>query len=296
MLEQKSFTMDATGNQTGSLYLVPTPIGNLADITYRAVDVLNESDLILAEDTRQTAKLLAHYEINRPMQSFHEHTRGEQMTELVQQLKSGQQLALVSDAGMPLINDPGHPLVQSCLQANIPVVALPGANAALTALIASGLPTNTFTYYGFFPRKRKEQETILQTVGQREETAIFYESPHRIVTTLKAISTILTAACQVTVARELTKRYETYLRGTVGDLLNFIEDQPLKGEIVLVISGGGLIGHQMGAAYQNLSLKEHVEWLMVEKKIKVKEAIKQVARIRGVKRGQVYDAYHGISR
>lgn len=296
MLEQKSFIMDVTGNQTGSLYLVPTPIGNLADITYRAVDILNESDLILAEDTRQTAKLLAHYKINRPMQSFHEHTRVEQMTEIVQQLKSGQQLALVSDAGMPLINDPGHPLVQACLQANIPVVALPGANAALTALIASGLPANTFTYYGFFPRKRKEQEMILQAVGQREETAIFYESPHRIVTTLKAISNTLSVACQVTVARELTKRFETYLRGTVGDLLDFVESQPLKGEIVLMISGGGLIGHQRGKAYQDLSLKEHVEWLMAEENMKLKEAIKQVARIRGVKRGQAYDAYHGISR
>lgn len=291
MLEQRSFDDE----QTGCLYLVPTPIGNLADMTYRAVDVLKASDLILAEDTRQTGRLLAHYQVEQPMKAFHEHTKENQIAEFVSQLQAGMQFSLVSDAGMPLINDPGHPLVQACLEADIPVIALPGANAALTGLIASGLPTNTFTYYGFFPRKHKDQISILQTVGQREETAIFYESPHRIEASLKTIAEVLTDACQVSIARELTKRYETYLRGTVADVLKFVEQAPLKGEIVLFIAGGGIKNFGT-SAYNELPLKEHVEILMADENITAKEAIKRVAQLRDVKRGIVYDAYHEISR
>lgn len=290
MLQQQSFSQQTKG----CLYLVPTPIGNLADMTYRAVDILKSSDMILAEDTRQTGKLLAHYNIQQSMQSFHEHTHAEQVDRLVQEMLDGKQLALVSDAGMPLINDPGHPLVQACIDHQIAVVALPGANAALTALIASGLTANQFTYYGFFPRKTKDQHSLLKIIGKRTETALFYESPHRITASLKQIAKSLGDNCQVVVARELTKRYETYLRGHVGDIIEFVESHPLKGEIVLMIAGGDLIDSAVVEDFSDVSLKAHVIQYIEGQGMTAKEAIKQVTKIRNVPRKQVYNAYHDI--
>lgn len=277
--------------QGGALYLVPTPIGNLEDMTFRAVRILQEVDLILAEDTRQSGKLLAHYEISQPMRSFHEHSNQEQVAEFVQLLQEGQTLALISDAGMPLINDPGHPLVQGVVEADIPIIALPGANAALTALPASGLPADAFTYYGFFPRQKNKQRECLEKVGGREETAIFYESPYRIERSVKQIVEHLGPSCPLVIARELTKYYEEYIRGTAGEVLAYIQEHPLKGEIVLLIQGGS--GSGAKETGWDLSYTDHVKQLM-EEGIKPNAAIKRVAKLRQVSRSEVYDAYHNL--
>ncbi len=273
----------------GKLYLIPTPIGNLEDMTFRAIRLLKEVDLILAEDTRHTIKLLNHFDIETKMQSFHEHSNPQEIQEHIAFLKSGGQIGLVSDAGLPLINDPGHPLVQEALAASIDVISLPGANAALTALIASGLPNERFTYYGFFPRSKKDQNEILELVGQRDETALFYESPYRIKKALQSIVRELGDQCQVVIARELTKTYEEYLRGNAEEILEYISIKPLKGEIVLLIQGGGL---EINESFEELDLKEHVELIMATQGITSKEAIKQVAKIQNVKKQEVYNAYH----
>ncbi|MGO4939375.1 16S rRNA (cytidine(1402)-2'-O)-methyltransferase [Fundicoccus sp. Sow4_D5] len=281
----------------GKLYLVPTPIGNLDDMTFRAINTLKEVALILAEDTRHTIKLLNHFNIETKMRSFHEHSRAHEVTEWVELLESGQDLALVSDAGMPLINDPGHPLVQACLEEAIDIVALPGANAALTALIASGLSSEHFTYYGFFPRSMKEQKEVLALVGSRQETAIFYESPFRIKKAVVAIEKELGADTSVVVARELTKRYEEYIRGTAAELAAYLAQQPLKGEIVLMLEGGQLPPQSNlaeKAAQLELPYKAQVELAMAEDGLSSKDAIKQVAKQLGIKKQDVYQAYHDL--
>lgn len=283
--------------EKGKLYLVPTPIGNLDDMTFRAVNTLKEVALILAEDTRHTIKLLNHFTIETKMRSFHEHSRAQEVEEWVQMLEEGHDLALVSDAGMPLINDPGHPLVQACLEKAIDIVALPGANAALTALIASGLSSEHFTYYGFFPRSSKDQKAALSLVGSRQETAIFYESPFRIKKAVAAIEKELGPETLVVVARELTKRYEEYLRGTAVELSAYLAEHPLKGEIVLILEGGRLpLGGNLAEKAVNLDLpyKEQVELLMAEEGLSSKEAIKQVAKQLNIKKQDVYQAYHEL--
>lgn len=290
MQKQRSFQADITNN-TGHLYLIPTPIGNLEDMTYRAVRMLQDVELILAEDTRQTVKLLNHFNIQTKMKSFHEHSHPHEIDSFIELLFAGHDIGLVSDAGMPLINDPGHPLVERALQENIKVISLPGANAALTALIASGLSTKCFTYYGFFPRDKKEQVQVLESVGAREETAIFYESPYRIKQAVAAIEKTLGPHCSLVIARELTKHYEEYLRGDAQELLAYLEEHPLKGEIVLLIEGGGL---ETEVDFNQLPFKEHVELIMSVQGMIAKDAIKQVAKLRGVKKQEVYNAYHEL--
>lgn len=296
---QTSFIDNIAAGQTpkGKLYLVPTPIGNLEDMTFRAINTLKEVALILAEDTRHTIKLLNHFNIETKMHSFHEHSRTHEVTQWVELLESGQDLALVSDAGMPLINDPGHPLVQACLDEAIDIVALPGANAALTALIASGLSSEQFTYYGFFPRSTKEQKEVLSLVGSRQETAIFYESPFRVKKSVIAIERELGADTPVVVARELTKRYEEYIRGTAFELAAYLTEHSLKGEIVLMLEGGQtpLAGNLAEKAAQlELPYKEQVELTMTQDGISSKDAIKQVAKQLGIKKQAVYQAYHDL--
>ena len=278
-------------NDLGKLYLIPTTIGNLEDMTYRAVRLLGEVDLLLAEDTRHTIKLLNHFNISTKMQSFHEHSNPHEIDSYIEQLQQGQNIGLVSDAGMPLINDPGHPLVSKVLEADIPVISLPGANAALTALIASGLSAERFTYYGFFPRDKKEQQKVLELIGKHEETALFYESPYRIKQALQAVVNILGDEREVVIARELTKSYEEYLRGSAVDLLAYLEENQLKGEIVLLIEGGGL---EEEVSFDHLPYKQHVELMMSSQGMMAKEAIKQVAKLRGVKKQEVYNAYHEL--
>lgn len=291
-VEQKSFAEHQPG---GTLYLVPTPIGNLEDMTFRAINTLKEVDIILAEDTRQTGKLLNHFEIETRMLSFHDHSKSEEVERFVDWLSQGQSLALVSDAGMPLINDPGHPLVQRALEESLSVVSLPGANAALTALVASGLPAHRFAYYGFFPRTAKEQQTILQEIQLRGETAIFYESPYRIQKALEKIQDQLGTQTPVVVGRELTKRFETYLRGSVGELLEFLKDQTIKGEIVLLIyCEPGQVSSNGDPEVAELPLKDQVQALMDKNNLSPKEAIKQVAAARQIKKQIVYAAYHDL--
>ena len=290
MQQQRSFKQQSTG----ALYLVPTPIGNLADMTYRAVEVLRESQLILAEDTRNTIKLLNHFAIDTSMRSFHEHTHQHQVEIFVDQLLAGDQLALVSDAGMPLINDPGHPLVQACHAPGVPVVALPGANAALTGLVASGLSADRFTYYGFFPRKKADREELLKMVGERQETAIFYESPYRLQATLEHVAQVLGDEVKMAVARELTKRHEEYLRGSAAELLVYLQKQGVKGECVFYIQGGSLPMSDQPELNLDLSLKDQVLALMEQEACKPNQAIKRVAQLNHLPRQQVYQAYHEL--
>ncbi|MDT2768383.1 16S rRNA (cytidine(1402)-2'-O)-methyltransferase [Globicatella sulfidifaciens] len=288
MNQQKSYL---DGN--GKLYLVPTPIGNLEDMTFRAIDTLKQVDLILAEDTRRTIKLLNHFEIKQPMMSFHEHSSQNQVIQLIDRLVQGENLALVSDAGMPLINDPGHPLVQAAIQHNISVIALPGANAAITALVASGLNAERFTYYGFFPRETKEQKDLAILIGQRNETAIFYESPFRLKKTVKRIAEYLSADTQIVLAREISKQYEEYLRGKLSEILEFLEHNEIKGEFVLLVEGGrGVTAVDSVVIDLELPLKEQVDQWIAEYGVSSKEAVKEVAKLNGLRKQLVYQAYH----
>ena len=288
MNQQKSYL---DGN--GKLYLVPTPIGNLEDMTFRAIDTLKQVDLILAEDTRRTIKLLNHFEIKQPMMSFHEHSSQNQVIQLIERLVQGENLALVSDAGMPLINDPGHPLVQAAIQHNISVIALPGANAAITALVASGLNAERFTYYGFFPRETKEQKDLTILIGQRNETAIFYESPFRLKKTVKRIAEYLSADTQIVLAREISKQYEEYLRGKLSEILEFLEHNEIKGEFVLLVEGGrGVTAVDSVVIDLELPLKEQVDQWIAEYGVSSKEAVKEVAKLNGLRKQLVYQAYH----
>ena len=262
MLNQKSFKGH---HETGSLYLVPTPIGNLEDMTYRSVRILQEVDLIASEDTRNTQKLLNHFEIQTSQKSLHEHNYKERIPQLIAELMSGRSIAQVSDAGMPSISDPGHELVLACIQAGIPVVAIPGPTAGMTALIASGLLPQPFLFYGFLGRKKKEQQTTLETLKEYTATLIFYESPYRISATLTNMLTVF-GNRQVVLCRELTKIHEEYLRGSIEELLDYIEEHPVKGECCLLVEGN--TGSEEPQTQIEGSLKEQVELrLVVSKKI-----------------------------
>ncbi|WP_163655556.1 16S rRNA (cytidine(1402)-2'-O)-methyltransferase [Listeria sp. PSOL-1] len=290
MNRQKSFTET---RQTGVLYLVPTPIGNLEDMTFRSIRLLKEADLIAAEDTRNTIKLLNHFEIETKMISYHQHNEQNRQNDLIAKIESGMTIALVSDAGMPSISDPGFELVQSALEKNIAVVPLPGANAALTALIASGLSPQPFYFYGFLPRQNKERRAVLEQLAKREESWILYESPHRLKETLKAIEKIIGSERKIVLCRELTKRYEEFLRGTVLEMLEWAEAENIRGEFCLVVAGNDQKIAE-DPTWSKFSLKEHVEHLLTNEEVSVKEAIKQVATIRHLPKREVYAAYHEL--
>ncbi|WP_020620811.1 16S rRNA (cytidine(1402)-2'-O)-methyltransferase [Paenibacillus daejeonensis] len=280
---------------TGTLYLVGTPIGNLEDMTFRAVRVLQEVDLIAAEDTRQTRKLLTHYEIQTRLVSYHEHNKQASGSELVRLLLDGQHIALVSDAGLPAISDPGSDLVVAAAEAGIPVVPVPGANAALSALIVSALPTERFTFAGFPPREKKRLQPWLEELAVQEGTLLLYESPHRLQKTLQAIA-VAWGNRQMAMVRELTKRYEEVVRGTVQECLERLDEHPPQGEYVLVLAGAE---HQLpdGAEspragdvtwWSPLSLEAHVrhyEELTGDRK----EAMRRTAQDRGLPRREVYN-------
>ncbi|ERL66308.1 RsmI [Schleiferilactobacillus shenzhenensis LY-73] len=223
-------------HDTGTLYLVPTPIGNLGDFSPRAVDVMRSVDVIAAEDTRNTQKLLTHYDITTHQISFHEHNTQERIPQLLARLQAGESIAQVSDAGMPAISDPGQELVAACVAANIPVVALPGPNAGLTALIASGLVTQPFAFIGFLPRKAQEQKTFLQQFAELPMTTIYYESPMRIAKTLARFTEVVGGDRQIVVARELTKKFESYIRGTVAEVADYVAANAPKGEMVILLA------------------------------------------------------------
>ena len=218
------------------LFLVATPIGNLGDITHRALEVLRTVDLIACEDTRHSGHLLRHFEIQKPLVSYHEHNEARRTAELIEQLVAGKKIAVISDAGLPGISDPGHRLLRACQQRGVPYTILPGPSAVLTALIGSGFEAERFFYGGFFPVKSGGRERELRAAAERSETSVFFESPHRLIKTLTAAIPLLPTR-QICVARELTKTFEEYRRGTPAELLTHYTTHPPKGEIVIVISG-----------------------------------------------------------
>jgi 16S rRNA (cytidine1402-2'-O)-methyltransferase len=267
---------------SGRLYVVATPIGNLEDITYRAVRVLGEADTIACEDTRQTRKLLDHYGIRKPTVSYHEHNEAERSAELVERLLAGEVIALVSDAGVPLVSDPGYRLVKAAVDRGISVEPIPGPSAVLAALTASGLPTDAFHFGGFLPSKPGQRAKALEELANEQATLIFYEAPHRILEALDAVEQVL-GARPIVVARELTKIHEEFLRGTPAEVREHLASRDaIKGEITL------LIGKATGTPVDTTPVGEAVELLLRNGTPRM-DAIKQVARQRGLSKRQVYE-------
>lgn len=221
---------------SGKLFLVPTPIGNLSDMTFRAVETLKSSDLILAEDTRNSGVLLKHFEISTPMQSYHAHNEHEITVTIVEHLKQGKVFSLISDAGTPGISDPGYLLTKACIETDIEVIALPGATAFVPALIVSGLTSNEFIFVGFLPVKKGRQKKLMELKNEKR-TVIFYESPHKIKRTLKDLAEFFGPNRKISLSREITKKFEETIRGTIAEIQQITETRNLKGEIVLVVEG-----------------------------------------------------------
>ncbi|ARD90731.1 16S rRNA (cytidine(1402)-2'-O)-methyltransferase [Lactococcus lactis subsp. cremoris] len=274
----------------GSLYLVPTPIGNMQDMTLRSLETLKTVDLICSEDTRNTLRLLNHFEIKVPQESFHEHNSQEKIPKLIDFLKSGQSIAQVSDAGMPSISDPGHDLVLAAIKEEIDVVALPGASAGITALIASGLVPQPHIFYGFLPRKKGEQQKFLKTKLAYPETQIFYESPFRVADTLSNMQEIY-GDREVVLVRELTKIYEEYRRGKISEVLNSLVEQPIKGECLIIVSGADELVQEIQGP--ELTALEAVKNLVAQN-VKPNVAIKEIAKERGLNRQDLYAEFHDL--
>jgi 16S rRNA (cytidine1402-2'-O)-methyltransferase len=269
---------------TGCLYLVATPIGNLEDITLRAVRILKQADVIACEDTRHTQKLLQHYGIRKEMVSYHEHNELTRSPELVIELEQGARVALVSDAGTPGISDPGHRLVTLCLRHHIPVVPIPGPSALVAALGASGLPTDEFLFVGFLPPRSGTRRKALAALKAEPRTLIFYEAPHRVVETLADAADLLGPRPAV-IAREVTKLHEEFLRGPLPELLEAARKRAPRGEITLLIGAGDPQAQQ---AEPGVSLKQRVEQLEAEAGVDRKAALKQAARERGLGKREAY--------
>ena len=278
-----------TLEQTGRLYLCATPIGNLADITYRAVETLRTADVIAAEDTRHTRGLLAHYDIHAPMTSYHEHNKGEKGAELIERLRAGETVVCVSDAGLPGIADPGGDLARRAIAEGIPVTPLPGANAALSALICAGLPLEGFAFIGFLPRKEKKRREVLARVAAYPETLIFYEAPHRLRETLAALATGLGAQRRACAARELTKKFEEFRRTTLGELLAHYREHEPRGEFVLIVAGADENAAGTADAAEEMSLTERYA-AHIAKGLDKKEAMRRTAQELGISRRAVYQA------
>ncbi len=272
--------------QQGTLYIVGTPIGNLEDITFRAIRILQSVNLIAAEDTRHTAKLLHHFQITTPQISYHHHNRIARQTELLNYLKEGQTIALVTDAGMPGISDPGYDLINACIIANISIVPIPGPTAAITALSVSGLPTDRFIFEGFLPLKGKDRSDRLDQLMTETRTIIIYEAPHRLLKSLTDFQEIFGDNHQITVARELTKKYEEFWRGSIKDaILYYQNSQQIKGEFTLIISGCSQ-SHCLELTREQLKieLKQLLEQGMTRS-----QASRQLAKITTFSRRQIYD-------
>lgn len=272
----------------GKLYLCATPIGNLEDITYRVVRVLQEVDLIAAEDTRNSIKLLNHFEIKTPMTSYHEHNKFEKGQKLVEKLQEGVNIALITDAGTPGISDPGEELVRMCYEAGIEVTSLPGAAACITALTLSGLATRRFAFEAFLPTDKKEKQAVLKELQNETRTMILYEAPHRLVRTLEELFECL-GNRKITVCRELTKKYETAFVTTIEEAIAYYRDVEPKGECVLVIEGRSRdeLRQEEVSKWEELSIEEHMNYYL-EQGIDKKEAMKKVAKDRGISKRDVY--------
>ena len=273
-------------NENGRLYLCATPIGNLGDITYRAVELLRTADLIAAEDTRHTRGLLAHYDIHTPMTSYHEHNKDRKGPELIARMQAGETIVCVSDAGLPGIADPGGDLARRAIAEGIPVTPLPGANAALSALICAGLPLEGFTFVGFLPRKEKKRRELLARVAAYPETLIFYEAPHRLRETLDALAESLGRARQACAARELTKKFEEFRRAPLGELSDYYRENEPRGEFVIVVAGADENAADDG---EEMSLIEHYA-AHIAAGLDKKEAMRRTAQERGISRRDVYQA------
>jgi len=279
------------------LYLVATPIGNLEDITLRALRVLRSVDRIACEDTRQTAKLLHHFGITTPTVSYHAHNESSRATELIEALKSGGRIAIVSDAGMPGISDPGATIAAEAIAAGVTVYPIPGANAALSALIASGLPAESFTFHGFLPSKEGQRRSVLEELraepSDRTTTAIFYETPHRIVDALADIASIFGAQQRIVLARELTKLHEEFLRGPVGEVLATLQARPsVRGEMVLLLE---LLPETAGVRTEQ-TLADEVAALMRSESLSEKDALKRVAKSRDIGKSEAYREFQRTKR
>ena len=273
----------------GTLYLCATPIGNLEDMTFRAVRVLREADLIAAEDTRNSLKLLNHFDIQTPMTSYHEYNKYDKGRKLVEKLLEGKDIVLITDAGTPGISDPGEELVSMCHEAGITVTAVPGAAACITALTISGLPTRRFAFEAFLPSDKKEREAVLDALEKEQRTIVLYEAPHRLVKTLKLLAERL-GERRVSVCRELTKRHETVYRSTLPAAAAHYEETPPKGECVIVVQGltRREAEEEERQRWMDMSIEEHMEYYLSQGLDK-KEAMKRTAKDRGVQKREIYN-------
>lgn len=277
LLRQKSFI-----NEKPTLYLVPTPIGNLEDMTFRSVRILKETSVIFAEDTRVSQKILSHFEIKKPLKSYHEHNKMSASSDVLSYLRNGESVSLISDAGMPLISDPGFEIVLKAREEGFSVVSLPGANALLTALVASGIRALPFSFYGFLDSKKNKRIQELEELKYHSETLIFYEAPHRLVAFLEDMHTVL-GNRMITIARELTKSYEEIIHGTILECLSL---EPLKGEMVVIVEGF------VGNANKNnhFTIVEQVDFF-IEEGLSKTEAMKKVSELTGVPKNKIYQEY-----
>lgn len=275
----------------GVLYLVATPIGNLEDMTFRAVRVLRDADLIAAEDTRNSRKLLNHFEIKTPMTSYHEFNRYDKAEVLIDKLQEGQAVALITDAGTPGISDPGEVLVQMCVERGIEVVPVPGAVAGVNALIASGQKTRRFSFEAFLPTDKKELREVLDQLKVERRTIVLYEAPHRLVKTLELLQSELGSGRSITICKELTKKHEKFLKTTLGEALSMYSESELepRGEYVLVIEGKPVeeLDAEKKAAWEELSVEEHLQ-KYIDEGMSKKDAVKAVAKERGIPKQEVY--------
>lgn len=278
-------------HKTGTLYLCATPIGNLEDITYRVLRTLKEVDLIAAEDTRNSIRLLNHFEIKTPMTSYHEYNKIDKAYQLVAKMREGKNIALITDAGTPGISDPGEDIVRLCYEEGIPVTSLPGAAACITALTMSGLPTRRFAFEAFLPKDKKEHQAVLEELKTETRTIIIYEAPHHLVRTLQELSDTLGGDRRLTICRELTKRHEEKLQMTLADSLSYYEVNEPRGEYVLIIAGRSReeMKKEEQAGWEALSLEEHMAHYESQG-IDRKEAMKRVAKDRGVSKRDIYQA------
>jgi len=277
----------------GTLYLCATPIGNLGDITLRVIELLRSCDLIAAEDTRNTLKLLNHFEIDTPMTSYHEHNKFSKGPVLIEKLKAGQNIALVTDAGMPGISDPGEDMARMCREEGIPVTVAPGASAVVTALVLSGMPARRFVFEGFLPTDKKEKAEVLSHLEKETRTTVFYEAPHRLTDTLKELLKAAgnrEAAC----VREITKKYEEVKKDSLENLLKYYSENAPKGEFVVIVGGADAneLRQEEIASWESISLEEHMK-KYTDTGMSEKDAMKQVAKDRGVSKRDIYAQLKG---
>ena len=287
----RRYTIYMNENGIGELYLCATPIGNLEDMTFRCIRVLKEADVIAAEDTRNSIKLLNHFEIKTPMTSYHEFNKVEKARVLVEKMLKGETVALITDAGTPGISDPGEELVRQCIEAGIKVTPVPGAAACINALIMSGMPTRRFCFEAFLPSDKKEKADVLEQLKAEQRTIIIYEAPHRLLRTLTELESALGGMRKIAVCKELTKRHETVYRDTISGALDYSPANEPKGEYVLVIEGRSPkeLLEEKRAAWDDMSIEEHFN-MYVSQGMDKKDAMKLVAKDRGVSKRDIYNA------